>query len=267
MNSGKICSLLILCALLTCTIPSAFAVDDEAVKLYNRASQYINVGDYTNALPLLDQALALNSSEFVASGARTYALLDKSKAQIELGEFNGALATIDLALATEETDKLWNNRGYVLFRLGRYDEAVTSYTTAIRITPDYTIALINKGDALMKLAKYQDAIDAYTKAMASDAQANDLSLTQKAKTYKDMGDAYAGLGKYQDAVTAYTASLVNDPGNADTSAALARARQQADAGAQLMIGAVIAILIIGGVAAYYLMQKKTVDPDQKKQKK
>jgi len=267
MKSGTMCSLLILCALLACTIPAAFAADDEAVKIYNRADQYINVGDFKNALPLLDQALALNTSEFVSSGARTYALLDKSKAQIELEDYNGALATIDLALAAEETDKLWNNRGYVLFRLGRYDEAVTAYTTAIRITPDYTIALINKGDALMKLRKYQDAIDAYTNAMASDTQTNDLSLTQKAKTYSDMGDAYAGLGRYDEAVTAYTASLVNDPGNAETSTALAQVRQQADAGTQLVIGAVIGILIIGGVAAYYLMQKKAAKPDQKKQGK
>lgn len=274
MKSSTFCSLLVLCALLSFILPVVQAADtgstgptDEAIKLYNRADQYINVGDYKNALPLLEQALALNTTEFVASGARQYALLDKSKAQIELGDYSGALATIDQALVFEETDKLWNNRGYVLFRLAKYDEAVTAYDRAIKITPDYTIALINKGDALMKLSKYQNAIDAYTAAFAADAQANDLSIPQKAKTARDTGDAYAALGKYPEAIVAYKSSLTNDPGNADTAAALARAQQQADGATWILIAGVIAVIIVGGIAAYYLMKKKIEVSKNKKQGK
>ncbi len=272
MKPRTLYSLIILIALLLCMVPAVLAAEndtkslDPAVALYNRAAQYVNGGDYQNALPLLDQALAMNTSQFVSSGARQYALLDKSKVQIELGDYNGALATIDQALALEETDKLWNNKGYVLFRLGRYDEAVTSYNTAIKITPGYTIALINKGDALMKLTKYQGAIDAYTLAFASDVQANDLSFAQKAKTWNDMGDAYYAIGNYQGAIAAYTSVLTIDPENSDAAAGLARAKQQADAGTTMLV-AVILVVIIGGAALYYVMQKRKVIPDKEKIKK
>jgi tetratricopeptide (TPR) repeat protein len=273
MRPGTLYSLIIIVAVLLCLIPPVLAADsatapqDPAVALFNRADQYIAAGDYKNAILLLDRALAMNTSQFVDSGARLYALLDKSKAQIELGDYTAALATIDQALAIEETDKLWNNKGYVFFRLGRYDDAVTAYNTAIRITPDYTVALINKGDALMKLSKYQAAIDSYTKAMESDAKANDLSFSQKAKTWKDMGDAYYALGNYQAALSSYNSVLSIDPQNSDAAAALARAKQQADSGTAIMIVAVIAVVILCGAAGYYILKRKEKTAEKKKTKK
>jgi superkiller protein 3 len=259
MRTRKIFTLLVLLALVSAGIPAVLAEEeqqlDEGIILYNRASQSLNTGDYAAALVLLDQALALNTSEFISSGARNYALLDKSKVQIELNDLTGALATIDQALALEETDKLWNNKGYVLYRLGRYAEAVTAYNTAIKITPDYTVALINKGDALMVLADHQGAIDAYTRAMVSDADDNDLTLTQKAITYRDMGDAHMALGQYREAASAYQSSLVNNPDNAEVKERLSLAQQKADSASQMTIVTVIAVVVIGCAAAWFILKR------------
>ena len=263
MKNRHLGNILLICALIACTIPFVHAVDDEAVALYNQADRMINAGDYGTALPLLDRALELNTSQFVSTGARLYALLDKSKAQIELGDNSGALDTIDLALAIEENDKLWNNKGYVLFLLGRYDESLSAYNRAIRITPQYTVALINKGNSLMKLGRYQDAIDAYTLAFESDASANDLTLSQKAKTWKDTGDANYNLGKYQEAVSAYKSSMAFDPANTDATAGLARAQQKAsEISPVFFVAAIAAVAIIGG-AVYYLIKGKKAGKSQK----
>jgi tetratricopeptide (TPR) repeat protein len=266
MKTRHLGIIVLVCALIACTIPFVHAADDESVALYNQADRLINAGDYRAALSLLDRALELNTSQFVSSGARQYALLDKSKAQIELGDNSGALSTIDLALAIEETDKLWNNKGYVLFLLGRYDESLSAYDSAIRITPKYTVALINKGDSLMKLGRYQDAVDTYTLAFESDAPANDLTLSQKAKTWKDTGDAYYSLGKYQEAVGAYKNSLAFNPANADAAAGLARAQRKAsEISPVLVVAAIAAVAIVGGAVYYLARRQKTAPPREEKQ--
>ncbi len=259
MKTGTLCTILLFCVLLACTVPAVNAAEvqdvqqepvDEAVQLYNRA----------------DKALAMNTSQFVSSGARTYALVDKSKAQIELGDYDGALVTIEQALTLEETDKLWNNRGYVLYKLGRYQESVNSYNVAIRITPEYTVALINRGDALMKLAKYQDALDSYYSAFRSDLNVDALTISQKTETWKNMGDAYVGLGKYQEAIKAYESSLMNDPKNSETAAALSNARQDADSAMLFTAFLVIVILSAGAAGAYLFIRKRSMAPEKKLKK-
>ena len=62
---------------------------------------------------------------------------------------------------------LWNDKGYALYNLGRYQDAVTAYDSAISFDQNYTSALINKGQALFLLGRYQDSADAYTRADAT----------------------------------------------------------------------------------------------------
>jgi tetratricopeptide (TPR) repeat protein len=63
---------------------------------------------------------------------------------------------------------LWNNKGYALYSLGKYPEALTSYDNALLFEKNYTIALINKGDTLSKMGQYQGAVDTYTRALGTD---------------------------------------------------------------------------------------------------
>jgi tetratricopeptide (TPR) repeat protein len=118
----------------------------------------------------------------------------------------------------------------------------------------------------MKLGRYQDAVDAYTLAFESDAPANDLTLSQKAKTWKDTGDAYYSLGKYQEAVGAYKNSLAFDPANADVAAGLARAQQKAsEISPVLVVAAIAAVAIVGGAVYYLTRRQKTAPPTEEKQ--
>ena len=53
------------------------------------------------------------------------------------------------------------NRGNVLLDLKRFDEALESYDSALRIRSDHLGALINRGAALQKLNRLQDALASY----------------------------------------------------------------------------------------------------------
>lgn len=62
---------------------------------------------------------------------------------------------------------VWNNKGVVLSKLGRYAEAIDAYNQALVLNPDYVNAWNNKGVALSKLKNYTDAIDAFDQALQS----------------------------------------------------------------------------------------------------
>jgi tetratricopeptide (TPR) repeat protein len=54
-----------------------------------------------------------------------------------------------------------NNLGFIYFKLGRYEEAVTWYRKAIELDPKRAIAYANLGDALAQLGRADEARRAY----------------------------------------------------------------------------------------------------------
>ena len=63
---------------------------------------------------------------------------------------------------------LWNNKGYAIYNLGKYADALKSYDMALSIDQNYTPSLVNKGDTLYKMGRFTDAVDAYSKANVTD---------------------------------------------------------------------------------------------------
>ena len=63
---------------------------------------------------------------------------------------------------------LWNEKGYALYNLGKNQDAVNAYDAAISFDQNFTSALINKGQVLFQMGRYQDAADAYARAEATD---------------------------------------------------------------------------------------------------
>ena len=57
----------------------------------------------------------------------------------------------------------WNNKGFSLNELGRYEEAIKSLDHALRIDPKYAYAWNNKGISLNRLGRYEEAIKWYDK--------------------------------------------------------------------------------------------------------
>jgi tetratricopeptide (TPR) repeat protein len=63
---------------------------------------------------------------------------------------------------------LWNNKGYALSHLGKPQDALKAYDTAISFDSNYTIAHINRGDILGQMGRYSESVSAYTRADETD---------------------------------------------------------------------------------------------------
>jgi tetratricopeptide (TPR) repeat protein len=59
----------------------------------------------------------------------------------------------------------WFDRGNELCKLGRYEEAISSYNRAIEINPDNDKIWSNRGSALRILRRYSEAITSYDRAV------------------------------------------------------------------------------------------------------
>ena len=56
-----------------------------------------------------------------------------------------------------------NNAGFALYRLQRYEEAVSWFQKAVALDPNRAIAYVNMGDAYLKLQRNPEARQAYEK--------------------------------------------------------------------------------------------------------
>jgi tetratricopeptide (TPR) repeat protein len=70
----------------------------------------------------------------------------------KIGRYEEAMVSYDTALRINpDSYQAWNNRGVALVELGRYDEAIESYDKALRINPEYTEAKHNRDELALKL--------------------------------------------------------------------------------------------------------------------
>jgi tetratricopeptide (TPR) repeat protein len=119
----------------SCLILPAMAADpsdqlNSAGALYSKSVDLANAGNYSEALEISDQALAMNVTSLVP-------LIQTNRAGIlvMLGRFEEADAAADVALNTEGNltsvhSIAWYNKGNALRSLGRLDEAKTAYAEA-----------------------------------------------------------------------------------------------------------------------------------------
>ena len=84
----------------------------------------------------------------------------KEPNQTELkGQVNKSSAALNLSI-----------RGNALEELGKYDEAIQSYDTALVLDPKSMPAWVGKGYALGRLGKYDEAVKAFDEAIKIDPQ-------------------------------------------------------------------------------------------------
>ncbi len=93
---------------------------------YYKGMAYLDVGNYTEAIPYFDKAVAINPYYFLAL----------------------------------------NDKGAALYGLGIYNESIAYFDKALSVNPYYTTALYNKGAALSKLGIYNESIAYFDKVLA-----------------------------------------------------------------------------------------------------
>lgn len=95
------------------------------------------------------------------------------------------------------------NLGEVYRALGRFGEAVASYSLAIQLKPDYAEAYNNLGSALCGLNKLDQAIAAFSKAIELNPAL--------AEAHTNLANALQAQGKLDEAATSYLRAIQLNP--------------------------------------------------------
>jgi adenylate cyclase len=118
---------------------------------------------WKHGVELLQKAIALDNSN-----ARTHAIL--ASAYVDLRQYNKAVAAVERAYALEPNspDVLYRY-GVVLYRVGRWEEAVRFYEEGLRLNPiPSNLWLRMYGGALRELERYDEAIAVLKKAIQQE---------------------------------------------------------------------------------------------------
>jgi tetratricopeptide (TPR) repeat protein len=152
---------------------------DQAVLISQAGAAYTRAGLYEEAVQELDRWIAAHpKSENLprAQNARCLARAAWGK------DLDKALADCDAAVRRDKTSATMGNRGLVLLRLGRLDDAIAQYGEAIRAQPRDAAALYGRG--LAELKKGQKA------AGDADIAAATAIAPQAGEPYKRFGLAF-----------------------------------------------------------------------------
>ena len=151
----------------------------------------------------------LNSDSAIAESAEFYNKRGNQKYDVE--DYKGAISDFSKAIKINpQYGDAYNNRGNVKLDLNIYKGAISDYTKAIKINPQYGDAYYNRGLAKENLKDFEGAIKDYTKA---------IEIYPKGE---DAGDAYHGRGyakemlkDFEGALSDYTKATKLIPENGD----------------------------------------------------
>ena len=105
----------------------------------------------------------------------------------------------------QNLESVWNNYGYALNRLERYDEAIEKFKKSVEINPDNDSVWANYGYALKRLERYDEAIEKFKKSVEINPD-ND-------SVWANYGYALNRLGKYNEAIEKFQNSVEINPDN------------------------------------------------------
>jgi len=94
--------------------------------------------------------------------------------------------------------------GSILYRLKRYDEAISYYDKVLEKDPEFPEVLINKGHALNQLKRYDEAISYYDKVLEKDPEFPEALINK--------GHALNQLKRYDEANLYYDKALIQTLG-------------------------------------------------------
>jgi protein O-GlcNAc transferase len=128
--------------------------------LHHLGALRAGLGANEEAAELLGQAAAIDPAATIVHFQRACVLS-------ELGRLDEALVSYDTALAQKsDLAPFHSGRGSVLHALRRYEEAVASYGRALALKPNDPLTLANRAGALQSLGRIEQALDDYGKALA-----------------------------------------------------------------------------------------------------
>jgi tetratricopeptide (TPR) repeat protein len=121
------------------------------------------------------------------------------------GDRAGALAMLTAAAEhAPQVAPIIFNRANVLLELGRYEEALRGYDSALKLRADHGEAHLNRATTLAALGRHGEAIDTFERASA---------LGMIAHTGR--GASLTALGRHEEALSCFREALQVEPRNID----------------------------------------------------
>ncbi|MHA1108204.1 MAG: tetratricopeptide repeat protein, partial [Alphaproteobacteria bacterium] len=123
----------------------------------------------------------------------------------DMGQIKTALELIDRSIALGQgVAQFHNNRGNVLNKAGRPEDAVDDFRHAVKIDGAFALAWNNLGVALAAMQKLDEAEDAFRHAVAADAS--------DARAHDNLGNTLYLRGKFDQAEAAFRRAIAADSG-------------------------------------------------------
>ena len=151
-------------------------------------------GNYTSAIALLDQLIALRPDNAVNYNNRGLMYLRNNQI-IE--------ALCDLSLALEinpHLDSAYNNRANCYAAQGELTEAIADYDVALDLNPGNLRAWINQGIAFRELGMYDLALENFDIALIIGDSLQARIYAERGRSYHLRGDWNCAVADYQKAL-------------------------------------------------------------------
>ena len=157
-------------------------------------------GEFAKALPPLDQAIAIDSSQFAA-------YTEKGYAHRRLDQLDEAIAAFKTSISLNGQDHIAPYELGSLYREKKmYPEAERYLQQSLRIKPDNAKALNELGAVQRHRGKNDEAINSFNRAIEL--------APDDSEPYMGLGDTYFyGTSDYEKAVDAYVQGLQREPDN------------------------------------------------------
>ncbi len=178
------------------SISSAALANNEEGLLKSKA------GHFNLAIVCFTKAIQLDSSLAIA-------FLNRADAKKQLMDYQSALSdynhAIKMKLTWEESYEAYYNRGLTLSLLSHLKEALSSFSYAIKLNPEYADAYFNRSIAKGMIGDYPGELEDINKSLSYNP--NDPLA------YNSRGIVESLLGHFDDAINDFTQSIKLDKNN------------------------------------------------------
>ena len=136
--------------------------------------------------------------------ARYSALVSQGNMDTNAGDFERAISTFSVAIGLNPQYALaFYGRGVAYGKKGKNDQAIADYNQAIRLDPRYALAFVSRGLAYERKGDNDRAIADYNQAIRLDPK--------YAISFNSRGVAYGNKGRYDQAIADFSEAVRLDP--------------------------------------------------------
>jgi len=188
--------------------PNTVLVRNNLAGIYiKKGIDYFILNDNDLVINALTQAIKMIPAKGEIYAIRAAAYYQKGDTEAAMTDIN---KSIDLGCkdALGQAAKLILEKGNIHLKNNDFDQAITEYTMAVRLYPNYTTAYNIRGNAYYSKKDYNQAIADYSQAIRLNPN--------EAVYYSNRAGSYSCKGNYDRAIMDYSESIRLNPNNANT---------------------------------------------------